>query len=377
MDNTNTAKRQSFGWLLAIGAFFATKLKWAIAILKLAKFSTLISLFISLWAYAVFFGWKFAVALIYLLFVHEMGHLICARRKGIKTTPAVFIPFMGAVIGLKEQPKTAKDESYIAYGGPLAGVVSIIPALILYSITQYELWALVILLGAMLNLFNLIPVSPLDGGRILAVVSTKIWFFGLLFMGVYLFFNFHPMIVLIMIFGLQMLSSLHKERTQLKVDRYDLDRTFDLIEKIKVLQQKWEHSDPISFSWFIESEFEKSKSKMVEIDHTKVPWYSPGRRLKRGGWKVDKANNHTYYMLLKTPRIEEDEEQIITCFSEVKAAQYKHIEKLQKGVEEKERYYQATPKEKAIALIAYLLLGAVLTGLWWYGELSLTGLQTF
>ena len=62
-------------------------------------------MFLSLGAYAVIYGWKFGVALIYLLFVHEMGHLWAAKRKGIPTSPAIFIPFMGALIGMKEMPK--------------------------------------------------------------------------------------------------------------------------------------------------------------------------------------------------------------------------------------------------------------------------------
>ena len=77
-------------------------------------------MFLSLGAYAVIYGWQFGVALIYLLFIHEMGHLWAAKRKGIPTSPAIFIPFMGALIGMKEMPKNAKDEAYIAYMGPLS-----------------------------------------------------------------------------------------------------------------------------------------------------------------------------------------------------------------------------------------------------------------
>ena len=89
-------------------AILLSKLKWVFAIFKLAKFSTVFSMFLSLDAYAVIYGWKFGVALIYLLFIHEMGHLWAAKRKGIPTSPAIFIPFMGALIGMKEMPKNAK-----------------------------------------------------------------------------------------------------------------------------------------------------------------------------------------------------------------------------------------------------------------------------
>ncbi|MDM5187737.1 site-2 protease family protein [Bacillus sp. DX4.1] len=168
-----------WGILAAVGVFLLSKLKWVFAIFKLAKFSMVFSMLLSLGAYAVIYGWKFGVALIYLLFIHEMGHLWAAKRKGIPTSPAIFIPFMGAVIGMKEMPKNAKDEAFIAYMGPLFGLLSFLPAIPLYIMTNEPFWALVILLGSMLNFFNLIPVSPLDGGRIVAVVSTKLWAVGL------------------------------------------------------------------------------------------------------------------------------------------------------------------------------------------------------
>src|SRR5699024_4522871 len=130
--------------------------------------------------YAAFFGWQLAVVLVYLLLVHESGHLVAARQKGIKTSPAYFIPFVGAVISMKERPKDAATEAYLAYGGPLAGLISFLPAVLLYSWTGAPVWLLVIFLGAFLNLLNMLPVSPLDGGRIVTVLSTKIWFLGLL-----------------------------------------------------------------------------------------------------------------------------------------------------------------------------------------------------
>ena len=110
--------------------------------------------------------------------------------KNFPTSPAIFIPFMGALIGMKEMPKNAKDEAYIAYMGPLFGLLSFLPAIPLYMITKEPFWALIILLGSMINFFNLIPVSPLDGGRIISVVSTKIWGAGLvLLLGYSIYFK--------------------------------------------------------------------------------------------------------------------------------------------------------------------------------------------
>ncbi len=140
-------KKGLWGIIVAVGLFLLSKLKWVFAIFKLAKFSTVFSMFLSLGAYAVLYGWKFGVALIYLLFVHEMGHLWAAKRKGIPTSPAIFIPFMGALIGMKEMPKNAKDEAYIAYmGAAFSDFCHFLPAIPLYIMTKEPFWALVILL---------------------------------------------------------------------------------------------------------------------------------------------------------------------------------------------------------------------------------------
>lgn len=208
--------------LLAIGAFLLTNLKWLLGILKFSKFgTTLLSMIVSLWFYAVFYGWKFAAALVYLIFVHEMGHVLAAKRKGIATSPAVFIPFAGAFISMKDTPRNASTEAYLAYGGPLAGMIAFLPALPLYWWTQDPFWALVIYLGALLNLFNLMPISPLDGGRIVSVLSTKIWLIGLIGLGAMLFANPGPLMVFIFIIGLITWWSRLRESYQHQVLQYE------------------------------------------------------------------------------------------------------------------------------------------------------------
>ncbi|ASN06174.1 site-2 protease family protein [Virgibacillus necropolis] len=192
-----------WGWLAVIGVFLLTKAKWLLVVLKIGKFATLASMFISLWAYAVFYGWKFAIALVYLIFVHEMGHLVAAKMKKIPTSPAIFIPFLGAAIGIDPNKiKNAKTEFFVAYGGPLAGLLSIVPAIVLYLVTDDPYWVLVIQLGALINLFNLFPVSPLDGGRIVSVLSPNIWIVGLLVLIPIIFLSPDPILFLIFIFGL-------------------------------------------------------------------------------------------------------------------------------------------------------------------------------
>ncbi|HBI04710.1 MAG TPA: site-2 protease family protein, partial [Paenibacillaceae bacterium] len=117
--------KKHWGKITALLLLVFGKLKWVLALFKLGKFATLATMFVSVWVYALFYGWKFAVALVYLLFVHEMGHLMAAKKKGIKTSPAIFIPFLGALIGMKEKPKDAQTEAFVAYGGPLFGFLSI------------------------------------------------------------------------------------------------------------------------------------------------------------------------------------------------------------------------------------------------------------
>ncbi len=212
-------KRGAWSFLLVIGAFLLGKFKWVAGILKFAKLPTLISMLVSLWAYAAFYGWKFAIALIYQLFIHELGHLVAAKRKGIPTTSAIFIPFVGAVVGMKEMPKNAKDEAYVAYGGPLFGLFATLPAFLLYHFTESPFWGMVMYLGAFLNLFNLIPVSPLDGGRIVSALSPKVWFLGLLLLLGFVIFD--PSFLLIYILFLGFLTWLGRFRDGFKQELID------------------------------------------------------------------------------------------------------------------------------------------------------------
>lgn len=193
--------KKNWGTLGLIGLFLLTKLKYVLVALKFAKFSTIITMFISLGVYASIFGWRFAVAIVYCMAIHEMGHLIAMKIKKIPASPVVFIPFVGAAISIKGEIKDADTEAYIAYGGPLAGLLSIIPALPLYLWTGDSIFALIIYLGAFLNLFNLLPVSPLDGGRIAAALSTHIWGLGLLILLGLNFYQPSPILILVLIIG--------------------------------------------------------------------------------------------------------------------------------------------------------------------------------
>jgi Zn-dependent protease len=170
-------------WLLGFGAIFlsfGSKLKSLLPLLKLGKFGgTLISLAVSVWAYALLYPFELALGLVVLMFIHEMGHIWAAKRKGLPVTAPAFIPFLGALIMLKRQPQDALTEAYIAYGGPLIGTIG---ALLCYGLgvwTGYDVFYAIAMIGFFLNLFNLIPIHPMDGGRIVVAITRWVWVAGL------------------------------------------------------------------------------------------------------------------------------------------------------------------------------------------------------
>ena len=151
-----------------------------------------VSMLVSVWAYAALWhlGWAAAIGFVVLLFVHEMGHWIVMRLKGVPASAPLFIPFLGAMIGMKGLPRSVKDEAEIGIAGPIAGTAGALACLGLETLYGGRLWPLLALLGLYLNLFNLLPVSPLDGGRIVAAISRWLWIVGLA--GLVGLFVLHP-----------------------------------------------------------------------------------------------------------------------------------------------------------------------------------------
>lgn len=397
-------QNQSRIWTIiaGIGLFLLSKLKWVFTLLKLGKFATLISMFISLGAYAVFYGWKFAVAIVYLIFVHEMGHLVAAKQKGIKTSPAIFIPFMGAAIGMKEMPKNAKDEAYIAYAGPLFGLLSFLPAVFLYEATAEPFWGLVIFLGALINLFNLFPVSPLDGGRIVGVLSTKIWFIGLLLVLPYLFISPDPIIFLIFIFGI--LTWWKRVREDFEQNK--LKETLTLFqseqEKLTVINQEMnEYKDMPNFGYIIGTYLEdvrvsKDRLKRNMPSGSSFPVLQDKKKIRKHRTlvEIEILNNRERFLqtLLKEYEsnqrqreyiqnmyLEADPEEIATLpelqtfshsslFEAYEQSLLSEKAKTEKQFEQTKNYYVSNTKTKVIVLIMYLLLAGVLSAFVVYGN---------
>jgi Zn-dependent protease len=160
-------------------AKFAAKAKALLFLLpKIKLFTTSASMLVSIGAYALIWGWKFGVGFVLLLLVHEMGHVLQLRREGIKASAPMFIPFMGALVAMKELPKDAAAEARVGLAGPVLGSLGCLIPLGLYALTGDELFKALAFVGFFLNLFNLLPVLPLDGGRAMAALSPWVWLVG-------------------------------------------------------------------------------------------------------------------------------------------------------------------------------------------------------
>ncbi|MGC5325912.1 site-2 protease family protein [Brevibacillus sp. SYSU BS000544] len=357
--------------LLAIGAFLATNLKWVVGFLKFSKFgTTLISMVISLGAYAMFYGWKFAVALVYLIFVHEMGHLIAAKQKGIKTSPAIFIPFAGALISMKEQPRDAETESYLAYGGPLAGLISFLPAIPLYWWTNDPFWGLVIYLGAMINLFNLLPISPLDGGRIVSVLSTKLWFFGLLALGGMLFFSPDPLMFLIFIIGLFTWWGRIRETYRYRVLSYEKQQLESFMEEVRTWPTLYSLADKRA-----ELQFQLPSHKSEKRPFT-IPFLQDEKRLA-----FEKQKISAKYATLKWELLHQWERMPVhyldgnplqpipsPILEEAAAEAQNHLKQVNEQMHRLSTYYESSTSTKWKVLIAYVGLILILSLFFLYGN---------
>jgi Zn-dependent protease len=154
------------------------------------------TMLLSIVTYAFLFGWRYAVGFVLLLFVHELGHYLAARQRGLEVGLPTFIPFVGAWIALKDMPHNAETEAYIGLGGPFLGTIGAILCYLYARAAGDQVWLAVSYAGFFLNLFNLIPVPPFDGGRITAVVSPKLWLLGVpLLVGLF-FYRPSPLLLL-------------------------------------------------------------------------------------------------------------------------------------------------------------------------------------
>ncbi len=192
----------AFGLLLAK---FGLKLKALLLLLpKLKILTTSGSMLVSVAAYSLFWGWKFAAGFVALIFVHEMGHVLQLRREGIKASAPMFIPFMGAVIWAKSLGNNAAAEARVGLAGPILGSLGAAALIPVADATGNELFKALAFTGLFLNLFNLLPVLPLDGGRAMAALSPWMWLVGFAaLVGVAIAFPNPIILVIVLLAGLE------------------------------------------------------------------------------------------------------------------------------------------------------------------------------
>jgi Zn-dependent protease len=156
--------------------------------------------------YAQIFGMRFAVGFVVLLFIHEMGHYVAARQRGLEVSLPAFIPFVGAMINLRQQPHDSETEAYVAFAGPFVGSLAAFGCYYYGIRGGGDFWVALGYTGMILNLFNMIPVSPLDGGRITQVLSPRMWLLGAPLLVALFLYHPSPMLILIAIMALPNLS---------------------------------------------------------------------------------------------------------------------------------------------------------------------------
>jgi len=179
------------------------------------------TMLLSLLVYAAIYGWRYAAGFIALLFVHEMGHYIAARHKGLPVGLPTFIPFVGAWIELKQMPHDAQTEAFVGLGGPLLGTVGATLCYLLARNWDVDWLLAVSYAGFFLNLFNLIPLSPFDGGRITAVLSPRIWLLGVPVLVALFFWRPSPILILFAILAYpQVMKALRFRKDSIEAQTY-------------------------------------------------------------------------------------------------------------------------------------------------------------
>lgn len=163
------------------------------------------SMLLSVVVYSWIFGWWYAAGFVALIFVHEMGHFVAARQRGLNVGAPTFIPFVGAWIEMKDLPHDAETEAYVGLAGPMVGTAGAL--ICLYFARQFDSSLLLALsyAGCFLNLFNLIPLLPFDGGRVSQVISPKLWLVGVPVLVALFIYRPSPMLVIVALLALPQL----------------------------------------------------------------------------------------------------------------------------------------------------------------------------
>ena len=194
--------KRKLGPVFAAIVAFIAKFKTILLLApKLKLLTTAGTMLVSVAAYSFIFGWTFAAGFVVLILVHEMGHVIELRRLGIKASPPMFIPFLGAVISAKSLGENALAEARVGLAGPILGTIGSAACIVIWQATGSNLFRALAFTGFFLNLFNLLPVVPLDGGRAMAAMAPWMWFVGFAGLIALAVIWPNPIILIIVLFG--------------------------------------------------------------------------------------------------------------------------------------------------------------------------------
>ena len=200
--HSSTGRRTLLGTLGAGALLLLSKFKFLAILGSVLKLKTLATMLLSIGVYATQWGWGFATGFVILILIHEAGHAVAMRREGIPASAPVFIPFVGAFIAMRGRPRNAYVEAKVALGGPLAGSIAAWATLAAGLAFGRPLLVGLGHAAVFLNLFNLIPVSPLDGGRIAGVFTRAFWIVGYAVGIAVTIITRSPILVLVMVVGL-------------------------------------------------------------------------------------------------------------------------------------------------------------------------------
>jgi Zn-dependent protease len=196
------APKPSRGGLLGvIAAAGALLFKFAAPLLIFLKTGGTMLLSIAAYTFAFHWTWQIASGIVFLIFVHEMGHVVAAKWEGMPVTAPLFIPFIGASITMKQNPRDAWSEAILAYGGPLAGCIGSWICWFIALQFHHEWLLAVASISFLVNLFNMIPIPPLDGGRICAAVSAWFWIIGLILLcaSIVVFHAWNSIVIIVLV----------------------------------------------------------------------------------------------------------------------------------------------------------------------------------
>ena len=193
--------RKLWAPILAVGLLLA-KFKFVLlALFKFKLFTTSASMLVSIGAYALIWGWKFGVGLVLLLLVHELGHVFELRRQGVPASAPLFIPFLGAFVGMKQLPDDAWKEAQVALAGPILGSIGAAAVWVAGEALDSEFLIALAYVGFFLNLFNLLPIVPLDGGRAMAALHPAFWLVGLIGLLGLTILRPNPILLVVLVLG--------------------------------------------------------------------------------------------------------------------------------------------------------------------------------